>query len=380
MMNTERLRSIDVSATANLLELASELIQKGEKIIQLSVGEPDFNTPDRIIEAAYAAMRDGKTHYTPPAGIPELRKKIAEKMNSKYDSDISMKNVLITPTKFGIFLSLSAIAEKGNSVLIPDPGWVSYKEIVRFNLAKDIRYNIGEDGRIDEEEIKEKIVKGTSAIIINSPSNPMGTILTKDELKFFRDMAEDNNILVISDEVYGEIYFESRPLSILEVADSLENIIVVNGFSKSHAMTGWRVGFTISSEKNIKSMNKIQQHTITCTPSISQYAALKAVDCDEEVENMRKIYRKRRDKGLSILSEFMDIKKPAGTFYFFPKYRSNKTSKMIAEELLKKKGVLVVPGCVFGENGEYHLRISFAVKEEKLVEGLEKIREFFSTL
>ena len=380
MMKTERLRSIAVSATANLLEIASEIMRKGEEVIQLSVGEPDFPTPKRIIEAAYKAMKEGKTHYTPPAGIPELRDKVAEKMNEKYHSSLNMKNVLITPTKFGIFLSLSAIAEKGNNVLIPDPGWVSYREIVRFNLAREVRYSISEDGKINKDEIMERINKETSAIIINSPSNPTGEILSKEDLKFFVDIAEDNGILLISDEVYSEIYYEERPPSVLEIADSFDNIVVVNGFSKSHAMTGWRVGFTISSEENIKSMNKIQQHTITCTPSISQYAALKALDCEKEVEEMRKIYRKRRDTGYSLLSDFMNIRKPRGTFYFFPRYESEIKSSEVCERLLRDKGVLVVPGSVFGERGENHLRISFSVDEEKLTEGIKRIREFFSTL
>lgn len=373
-----RVLSIDFSATTNLIDIADELIRKGIDVIQLSVGEPDFNTPAEIVEYAYQAMKEGKTHYTPSAGIAELRKGIAEKVNKKYSTNLNYRNVLVTPTKFGIFLVIASFVNEGESVLIPDPGWVSYAEMTKLNGARDLYYSVEDCGKIDEEEIKEKIdQKNVKAIIVNSPSNPLGTTISKDQLKFLKDLSEDKNIIIVSDEVYDEIYFEERPTSMLEVADSLENIVVVNGFSKSHAMTGWRVGYIISSESNIKNINKIQQHTLTCAPSISQYAALKALECDHFVEKMRETYRRRRDIGYNIIKEFMVISKPSGAFYFFPKYNNKLTSQEIAERLLREKGVAVVPGRSFGKNGEYHIRISFSVSEEKLIEGLSRIEEFF---
>ncbi len=380
-MVSARVNAISESSTIKLLNKENELRKKGENIISFSIGEPDFTTPRNIIDFAYRSMIEGKTHYTPSSGIQLLREKIADKYSKKYSTDLKATNVLVTPTKFAIFISIFSLVDQGEEVLLPDPGWVSYSEMVKMAGGIPKFYNLREnDGfSIDQEDLKNKINEKTRVIVINTPSNPTGTIIKKDDMNFLRDIVMDKNVYIISDEIYDKLVYDGNFVSILNYHEIFQKTIFVNGFSKSHAMTGWRIGYMIAENDLIKIFDKIQQHTITCAPSVSQYAALKAIDDDKSVKEMVDEFRKRRDYIYNRISGMKIFKTiiPEATFYIFPKFNLPLNSMEFSEFLLEKAKVSVIPGISFGNNGENHIRISFATSMENIKEGMDRIEDTF---
>ena len=380
---SERVKGMRPSSTLALVELASKLRQEGHKVISLAVGEPDFTTPNNVIDAAYRAMKDGKTHYTPPLGIPELREKIAQKYREENKVNITAENVMVTPAKMAIFIAITSLVNPGDEVLIPDPGWVSYPEMVNFARGKNVEYKLDEENnfRIDLEDLQEKVNRKSKVLLINSPSNPTGGILTYEDLKVIRDIVVDNKLILISDEIYEKIIYEGEHISPGAFEDLLPYTIIVNGFSKSHAMTGWRIGYLIAPSEFIPQLAKVQQHTISCAPSMAQYAALKALEEKESIKKMVTEFRRRRDFVYEELSKIdrIRVNKPKATFYVFPRYEFPIPSKELAKRILKEKFVAVTPGSSFGKNGEMHFRISFATSMENLQEGIKRLREFFSS-
>jgi aspartate aminotransferase len=377
-MVSEVVKSVSPSATINLLNKEMELKNKGEKIISFSLGEPDFSTPKKILDFAIQKMYEGKTHYTPSAGIMDLRQKIAQKYKNENNVIAEAKNVFVTPTKFGIYLSYLTILNPTEEILIPDPGWVSYVEIAHLVGARPVFYKLNENNgfQIDEEDIKNKINSKTRAILINSPSNPTGSILNNESLKIIRDLAIDKNLYIISDEIYEKIVYEGKNISIASFDDLFERTITVNGFSKSHAMTGLRIGYVIASEQIIKFMDNVQQHTLTCAASFSQYAALKALDDEEDSRIMVEEFRKRRELIYSGLSKipYIYVKKPQATFYIFPRFSYKGLNSMqMANLLLEKLKISTVPGISFGPSGENHLRFSFSTSKENIIEGIKRL-------
>ncbi len=384
MIPSQRVRDMQPSSTLALVEMAAKLRREGHEVISLAVGEPDFTTPSTVIEAAYEAMKGGKTHYTPPRGIPELREKIAEKYRKENGVKISAENVIVTPAKMGIFIAVVSFVEPGDEVLIPDPGWVSYPEMVHFAGGKPVGYSLDENlgFRVNIEDLQEKVSGKTKVIIINSPSNPTGGVFTWDDLKAIRDLVLDHNLLLISDEIYEKIIYEGEHISPGIFEELLPHTIIVNGFSKSHAMTGWRIGYMIASQEHLSQMVKVQQHTISCAPSMAQYGALRALEDKDSVQKMVEEFRGRRDFVYSKLAEIpgLSVQKPRATFYMFPRYQFQISSKELAERLLREKYVAVTPGSAFGNNGEGHFRISFATSMENLKAGLERLTDFLAHL
>ena len=372
-------KSVSPSATISLLNKENVLKAAGKKVISFSLGEPDFNTPIKILEFANEKMMEGYTHYTQSAGIPELRRKIAEKFSIEKNVKISEKNVLVTPTKFALYASYLTLLDPGDEILIPDPGWVSYVEMAHLVGARPIYYKLDEnkDYSLDQEDIKSKINEKTRAIVINTPHNPTGSVLNNDDLNFLRDISKDKKIFIISDEIYEKLVFEGNHQSILNDISLLENLIIVSGFSKSHAMTGLRIGYLISNEEIVKYVDKIQQHTLTCAATYSQYAALKALDDDQSPENMRMEYKKRRDilyEGLKDIPAF-NVKPPKATFYMYPEINYKGMDSMeFSDYLLEKLYISVVPGIAFGPSGKYRIRISFSTGIENILEGIERLK------
>ncbi len=384
MLISKRVQGMYPSQTLSIVELAAKFREKGYNIISLAVGEPDFTTPPNIIDAACKAMREGKTHYTPPTGIKELREAIAEKYRTENGVDVDANNVIVTPAKLAIFNTLSAFVDPGDEVLIPDPGWVSYREMVRFARGKPVSVKLDEekDWRMDIDDLVSKIDYKTKVLIINSPSNPTGAVLTKDDMKAIRDIVLDFDLILISDEIYEKILFEGEHVSPGIYDDLLMNTIIVNGFSKGWAMTGWRIGYLIAPHRYIPELEKVQQHTISCAPSMAQYAALEALRTRSYVDEMVNEFRKRRDYVYERLSKMpgITVKKPKATFYIFPRYEFDIPSKTLAEEFMIKEKVAITPGFAFGNYGEHHFRISFATSMENLKIGLDKLESFLSTL
>jgi aspartate aminotransferase len=372
------LDKIEPAATVRLNNLALELRRRGENIISFAAGEPDFDTDKRIIDEAYASMLKGETHYTSSLGLYELRERIAEKVNNENNIPAGSENVIIIPTKFAIYAALISIIEYNDEVLIHDPYWVSYESQVKLTGAKPIFFRLTEHFSLDIEDLKSKISSRTKAIIINTPNNPTGAVFSRDEIKALVDLARDYNLYIISDEIYEKLIYEGEHVS--PASYDPERVIVVNGFSKAFAMTGWRIGYAVANKNIIGRMEKFVQHTLTCLPAFIQRAAVKALDLGAEIyEKYREEYRRRRDFLISELNNInnLEITKPMGTFYLFPKYKINMNSEDLAKLLLEREKVLVVPGSSFGKNGEYHFRISFATSMSSLREGAKRIQEFF---
>jgi len=372
------LDKIEPAATVRLNNLALELRRRGENIISFAAGEPDFDTDKRIIDEAYVSMLKGETHYTSSLGLYELRERIAEKVNNENNIPAGSENVIIIPTKFAIYAALISIIEYNDEVLIHDPYWVSYESQVKLTGAKPIFFRLTEHFSLDIEDLKSKISSRTKAIIINTPNNPTGAVFSRDEIKALVDLARDYNLYIISDEIYEKLIYEGEHVS--PASYDPERVIVVNGFSKAFAMTGWRIGYAVANKNIIGRMEKFVQHTLTCLPAFIQRAAVKALDLGAEIyEKYREEYRRRRDFLISELNNInnLEITKPMGTFYLFPKYKINMNSEDLAKLLLEREKVLVVPGSSFGKNGEYHFRISFATSMSSLREGAKRIQEFF---
>ncbi len=377
-MLSSRLSQIQESATVKLNGVAADLKASGKKVYNFGIGEPDFTTPDTIIESAFEWARKGKTHYTPAAGVMELREAIAEKARTVNSLKVTAKNVLVTPTKFSIYLSLFTILDEGDSAILPDPYYVSYPDIIRLVGGKVLTSPLDENYSMDLESMQKLISPRTKAIILNSPSNPTGRLYSEKEIRELVDFAIKNKLYIISDEIYEDLIYEGNrfsPGSIDEIADYT---ITVSGFSKSYAMTGWRIGYMIASEEIVKAATKIQGQTLTCTPSISQYGALEALRDKEDPIKFREIFRKRRDKVMGLLNEIdgLETVKPSGAFYTFPKYNSKLSSVEYCNKLLNEKQVVVTPGSAFGAMGEGHFRLSFATSEQEIEEGIRRLSEF----
>ncbi len=377
-MVSSRYRAIQPSPTVSLNNKFAELKEKGESAISFGVGEPDATTPEVIIDYAAQKAREGNTHYTSSLGIKELRDKIAQKYHNVTGKDVSLKNVIVTQAKLAVNMAVQAVIEPGDNVLIQDPSFVSYPEIIKIAGGIPRYFPSREDGSPDTEGLKERIDERTKMIIINSPSNPHGWVASNDDMKSITEIATDHSLYVTSDEIYETIIYEGKHISPLSFPGMEERSFIINGFSKSHAMTGWRIGYLISPPEFTKYIDSYQQQTITCASSVSQYAALKAIDEPTFPQTLRMTFQKRRDLLHSILtrSDKIEFKKPAGTFYAFPKLTNGMTGEEFSNALLEKKKVLVTPGSGFGPSGTDKVRMSFALADRDLEEGAKRIVEF----
>lgn len=379
-MVSSRFKAVMPSPTVSLNNKFAELKEKGENAISFGVGEPDATTPQTVIDYAAQKAREGKTHYTSSLGIKELREKIAGKYQLMTGKEIRSRDVIVTIAKFAINLAVQAVIEPGENVLIQDPSFVSYPEIIKIAGGVPRYFKSREDGSPDLEDLKEKIDDKTRMVLINSPSNPHGWVASYQDMKGLTEIASDYKLYITSDEIYEMIIYEGKHISPLSFPGMEERVFVINGMSKSHAMTGWRIGYLISPPEFTTYIDSYQQQTLTCASSVSQYAALKAMDEQDFPARQREIFRKRRDILHSILSrsDRLDFKKPAGTFYAFPLLKNGMTGEEFSASLLDKKKVLVTPGSGFGPSGINRVRLSFALSDKELEEGASRIVEFLN--
>ncbi len=362
-----------------------DVVSTMEGVISLGVGEPDFETPWHVREEAITSIEKGKTAYTSNQGMIPLRQAIADYLYEKYDIKYDAeKEVLITVgASEGIDLALRAICEPGDEVLVVEPSYVSYKPCVVMAGGVPVPLTTKEenDFRLTVSDIEEKITDKTKAIILPYPNNPTGAIMEKKDLEAISDIIIKNDLVVISDEIYGELTYGRKHVSIASLPGMHERTIVLNGFSKAFAMTGWRLGYAAAPKPFIKQMTKIHQYIIMCAPTMSQYAGLEALtseDREEDVDIMREAYDERRrvmvdgfrNMGLSCFE-------PMGAFYVFPCIKSTGlTSDEFCERLLYEENVAVVPGTAFGECGEGFIRCSYAYSIESIKGALERIEKF----
>jgi aspartate aminotransferase len=367
---SSRLDRVEESATLRLADLTNELKKQGKDILSFNLGEPDFNTPSNIIEAAVKALGSGKTHYAPAAGIPELRDAIAAKLRNENNLDVTAKGVLVTPgAKQAIFYACFSLLEEGDEAIVFDPGWVSYDACVTMSGGKTAWVKSNEDGSIPAE-LGEYVGKRTKLIIINSPNNPSGAVLGTKDLRMVADIAREKDLYVLSDEIYEKIIYDTKMVSIGSMIP--DRTITVNGFSKAYAMAGWRIGYASAPGEVFGNMLKVQQHTATSPTTFVQYGALEAVTGPQDsVERMCRQFMERRNVVVAGLREMgLECEMPRGAFYAWPKVAGS--SEKWAEKFLEA-GVGLTPGSAFGPQSDDHIRMSYASSMDDLKKGLGRM-------
>jgi aspartate aminotransferase len=385
-MVARRMGNVPESGTVKIANVVSKLKQEGVKdIISFSMGEPDFPTPDNITEACVTSLRDHFTYYTPSAGIPELRKAISDSLRSRNKIPCKDQNVLVTPTKQAIFMTMLALVDEGDEVAIPDPEWGTFDACARLAGGKINYVKLGqEDGfTLTPERLMESITKKTKAVVINTPSNPCGAVMSKSDIKGVADIAKDHDLYVISDEIYEKLVFDGEHISISSLDGMFERTVTLGGFSKTYAMTGWRLGWAIAPPLIFKELNKLQTQSITCATSFVQKAGVEAINGSQTaVSEMKKEFKARRDLIFDLMQEIPSLHclKPKGAFYLFPSYDQRISSEDLAALLLEKAHVALTPGSAFGPSGEGHIRISYAASRNDIIEGMSRIKKVLSAL
>lgn len=390
MKFSQRVTEITPSQTLQMSRMAKELASEGHDVINLTVGEPDFNTPDEVIEAAHQAMKTGKTKYVPADGISELKERIINKMDKDLNIQYNQSEIYIgSGAKQVLYNAFQSILDSGDEVLIPAPFWVSYPEQVKLAGGVPVFIQTSEDSefKITVDMIKAHITDKTKAIIINSPSNPTGVIYTKEELQALGQFLETTEVIIISDEIYETLIYNGSHHSIAQFSDKLkEQTLIINGVSKSHAMTGFRIGYACGNTQLIKHMTNITSHSTSNASTPSQYAAVKAYELSESyLEENSELFKSRLNAGYELLMEipFVECVKPNGAFYLFPNFKvcAEKCGFESVEEftsaLLQETYVVTVPGASFGAKD--NIRISYATDEETLKEGITRIKNFVSS-
>ena len=388
---SKRVQSLSGSPTLAISAKAKQLKDEGHDVIGLGVGEPDFNTPTYIMDAAKKAMDEGMTKYTPAGGIPALKAAIVEKLQTDHHLTYEPNQVIVTTgAKYALYALFQVILNEGDEVIIPTPYWVSYPEHVQLAGGKPVFVEglESKDFKITKEQLEAVITPKTKAVIINSPSNPTGMMYSKKELASIAAVCIKHNILIVSDEIYERLIYAKEPhVSIAQISNAAkEQTVIINGVSKSHAMTGWRIGYAVGPDNIIKAMTNHASHATSNPTSIAQYAALEAYTNqteDEKIANeMRQTFQERLDRLYELMNDIpgFSCAKPKGAFYIFPnvieavKMNGFHDVNEWAKALLEEEKVAVVPGIGFGAPN--NIRLSYATSIELLEEAAKRIKRF----
>lgn len=374
---------IKPSGIRKFFDIASEI----EGTISLGVGEPDFDTPWHIRQKGIESLEEGKTVYTSNAGLKELRIEVCNYLNRRYGLSYNYENeVLLTVGgSEAIDVALRSMIEQGDEVILPTPCYVSYEPcaVLAGAVVKTIELKNENEFRLTPDELEAAITPKSKILIINYPNNPTGAIMTFDDLEAISKVIIKHDLFVISDEIYSELSYDKKHVSIASIPGMRERTIVINGFSKSYSMTGWRLGYAVGPSYVIRQMTKIHQYAIMCAPTTSQYAAIEALrNGDEDVRMMKDAYDERRRYVLNRLKDMgIDCFVPKGAFYVFPDIRPfGLSSEEFSLALLKKERVVVVPGNAFGKSGEGFIRISYAYSIDDLKKALNRVEQFINTI
>lgn len=361
-----------------------DIVSEMPDAISLGVGEPDFDTPWHVVDEGIYSLERGKTYYTSNSGLIELREEICKWYERKYNVSYNpaTEAIITVGGSEGIDLALRAMLNPGDEVIIPEPSYVSYVPCVSLAGGKPVIIDLKNENKfkLTEEELASHITDKTKVLILSYPNNPTGAIMTKEDLEPIAELAKKHDLYIISDEIYSELTYTEEPhFSIASLPGMLERTIVINGFSKAYAMTGWRLGYALAPKDIAKLMVKIHQFCIMCAPTTSQYAAIEALkNGDKDIANMRKSYDERRRYLLKRLSDIgMPAFEPQGAFYIFPSIQGfGMSSDEFATKLLESQKLAVVPGNAFGNSGEGFIRISYAYSIDQLREALDRIAIF----
>jgi len=378
------LSKIEGSPSLEVVNLVLQKRAKGEKVISLAIGDPEANTPREMEEAAFSSMTSGQVHYVPAYGTPGVRRAIRDKVRRRNGIHAETEETIFITTKLAVYAALFAISEVGYEALIPDPGYF-YSEPIILSGGQPIRYELKEDFSLDLGEIKKKITPKTKAILVNSPSNPTGRVLEKSELKELYDFCLDKGIYILSDDAYEDLVYDGKShFAVGSLETKPDRVISIFSLSKSYAMTGWRAGYAVASERVIYLINKFLENILTCFPPFIQAAAEYALDNgDDMIEVQKREYLSKRKLVMEKLETFsrLELNDIQGAFYAFPKLKNvNQNSKEFSKRLLQEVNVAVLPGVAFGNAGEGRFRISFSGGVEELETGLDGIGSFLKNM
>jgi aspartate aminotransferase len=375
-MVSSRMASIHESTTLKISAIAKKLTASGLDIIDMGVGEPDFDTPKHIVEAGCNSIRMGETHYAPTAGIPELRSAIADKLCSENMLAVTSDDIVVTPgAKMAIFAAVQSLLQEGDECVLIGPSWVSYEPCVAFAGARVVWSDVDEN--FLPVELSETISPRTRLILVNSPSNPTGAVFNQKVQEEIRDLACDHDLFVISDEIYEKIIYGHSHISIGSLPGMEDRTITTNGFSKAYAMTGWRLGYLTGPKETMKWVTRLLSHSVSQATTFVQRAGVAALrGPQDEVLAMVKEFRVRRDLLVSGLRELgIPCSTPGGAFYVFPDVSQFGGGDVFAERLLKDALVAATPGSAFGPGGVNYVRLSYAASQARLMQALERIEK-----
>ncbi|BBD72043.1 aminotransferase [Sulfodiicoccus acidiphilus] len=374
---------LEESLTLELMYKAIEMKSRGEEVYSLAAGDPYFPTPLEIVEVAKEAMVRGLTHYTDSRGLRTVRSAASEKVRRINNINATPEEVVFIPSKFALYATFFALVNNGGEILVPDPGYL-YSGAIKLAGGEARRYTLREPSfNLDIEEVEKAVTEKTVAIVVNTPSNPTGRVFPEKSLRELFEFADRRNLYIISDEAYEDIVFEGDHFSIGSLEERPTRVVSVYSLSKSFSMTGWRAGYVVANSRLVDRIKSLIENTITCFPPFIQEACSFALDHQEKlVSSVKPEYLRRRNLLYQILGpvESLKLNEVEGTFYAFPKYVKEGSSREIAEELLKVKRVATVPGVGFGPGGEGRIRISFCQSEEELKKGLYALVDYFSAI
>jgi len=379
------MNQIGIESAFNVLVRARALEKQGRDIIHLEIGEPDFDTPKHIVQAAKDALDQGWTHYGPPQGLPELRDAIASYICRTRGIRVGPEHVCVVPGgKPIIFFPMLALVEPGDEVIYPNPGFPIYESMINFLGAKPVPIPLLEDRgfSFDLDRLRDSLSPKTKLLILNSPHNPTGGVIPAADIEAIAGMVRDRDLMILADEIYSRIYFEQAPLSITTFPEILEKTILLDGFSKTFAMTGWRMGYGVMPEWLVDPVNKLMVNSNSCTASFTQRAGIAALNGPQDaVEEMVAEFRRRRDAFCAGLNALPGVRCaiPGGAFYVFPNITGTGfRSDELADRLLQEAGVACLSGNAFGAYGEGYIRFSIANSYEKLMQAVERVRNFLA--
>ncbi|MDA1347584.1 MAG: pyridoxal phosphate-dependent aminotransferase [Chloroflexi bacterium] len=387
MKLADRMGRLGTETAFEVLARARRLEAEGMDVIHLEIGEPDFDTPANIIAAGATALNNGFTHYGPSPGAPDLRQRIAEEISATRGISVSSDNVVVTPGgKPIMFFAILALVDEGDEVLYPNPGFPIYESMIEFagGVAVPMRLYESRDFNIDVDEVAKQVTDRTKLMIINSPNNPCGSIIGKDDLRALADLAIANDIVVLSDEIYSRFLFEGEHHSVASFPGMRDRTIILDGFSKTYAMTGWRIGYGVMPQELVEPISRLVTNSVSCTASFTQVAAIEALNGpQDEANKIVAEFKKRRNvivDGLNAISG-ITCAMPKGAFYTFPNVEgTGQSSREFADGLLQEAGVACLAGESFGQFGKGFLRFSFANSTENIERALDRIDKYVAKL